>query len=164
VSESANAFIGVGDGDPAPAKSIGSVQLGVVPGTAGAPDDADVKIDMSVTNVMNPSDRSDYLGELRLELPLRITDRFNGSSSDAGTVMDASVFGTVPCSATSDPTAGSSCALSSTADAILPALVREGDRAVWGINAVRVYDGGPDGDAESQADNDLFATQGVFAP
>ena len=46
-------------------------------GAPGPPDDADVAIGARITNVMKASDNSDYTGELRLELPLRITDAFN---------------------------------------------------------------------------------------
>jgi hypothetical protein len=162
--EATTAFIGIGDGNPAPAKSIGSVRLAALVGAAGPPDDTDVKMDVSITNVMNTSDRSDYTGELRLELPLRITDRLNGSPVDTGTVIDTSFFATVPCTATGDPTLGSACTLSSTADAILPATVREGGRAIWALGKVRVHDGGPDGDADTPGDNELFAVQGLFVP
>ena len=34
---------------------------------------------------------------------------------------------------------------------------------MWELGAVEVYDGGPDGDAET-ADNTVFAVQGVFVP
>jgi len=45
-----------------------------------------------------------------------------------------------------------------------PDRVTERDRAVWGLDRVRLFDGGPDGDADTSADNALFATQGVFVP
>jgi hypothetical protein len=165
--EATSAFIGIGDGNPAPAKSIGSVLVKALPGASGPPDDADVSIGVSITNVMNTSDRSDYTGELRLDLPLRITDRFNRpspSDTGPGTVADTSFFATVPCAGTPDTTVGSTCALSATADALLPGTVREGGRAIWALGQVKLHDGGPDGDAETPADNELFAVQGVFAP
>jgi Tol biopolymer transport system component len=165
VPESGNAFVGIGDGDPALAKSIGSVRLRTLTGVSF--DGADVGIDLAITNVMNTSDRSDYTGELRLELPLRITDRFNKpapSGYGPGTVSDMSFFATVPCSPTTDATLGSSCTLSTTADTLLPATVRGGARAIWALGQIRLQDGGPDGDAETPADNELFAVQGVFAP
>jgi hypothetical protein len=167
VPEATSAFIGIGDGNPAPAKSIGSVRLAALVGAAGPPDDADVKLDVSITNVMNTSDRSDYTGELRLELPLRLTDRQNYPDPHVfgpGTLTDTSFFATVPCAPTAGPTLGSVCTLSSTADAILPALVREGARAIWALDEVKVHDGGPDGDADTPADNELFAVQGLFVP
>ena len=51
-------------------------------------------------------------------------------------------------------------------DAVVPGIVLslEGKRAVWQIGQVRFYDGGPDGDADTTADNTLFAVQGLFVP
>jgi hypothetical protein len=148
------------------AKSIGAVNLKVLPGTAGPPDDADVTFNMSITNVMKP-DRSDYTGELRLELPLRITDNANSPAPAGGegaTVSDTSLFSTVPCAATADTTLGAGCGLSSTIDALVPGAVQEGSRAIWALGQVKVFDGGADGDADTPGDNQLFEVQGVFVP
>ena len=62
--------IGVGDGSPAFSRSVGHVRLKAILGTAGAPDDADMGIQLSLTNVMRKSDLSDYTGELGLDLSL----------------------------------------------------------------------------------------------
>jgi hypothetical protein len=70
----------------------------------------------------------------------------------------------VPCAATTDTQVGSDCVASTSADAIAPGMVREGDRSIWQIASARVYDGGADGDADTTADNTLFATEGVFVP
>jgi Domain of unknown function (DUF5050) len=167
VTESSKVFIGIGDGTPPAAKSIGSVTVGTLVGAPGAPDDADVKLAVNITNVMNRSDSSDYTGELRLELPLRITDRFNTPSPSGfgpATVSDTSIFATVPCAGTADTTIGANCSLSATADALVPGTVREGARSIWALDELRLHDGGPDGDAETPGDNELFATQGVFVP
>jgi hypothetical protein len=43
-------------------------------------------------------------------------------------------------------------------------FAREGKRAVWGLWNISVFDGGPDGDADTTGDNTLFAVQGLFAP
>jgi hypothetical protein len=159
-----SAFIGIGDGNPAPAKSIGSVVLKVVAGASGPPDDSDVRIDTTTTNVMKTSDRSDYTGELRLELPLRITDHANSPTPDAATVSDTSIFATVPCAATVDTTVGSTCSVSTTVDTLLPGAVPEGARSVWAVDRVRVQDGGADGVAATAGDNEQFSVQGVFVP
>ena len=47
---------------------------------------------------------------------------------------------------------------------MVPGSVRDGLRAIWAIDKVRVYDGGPDGDGSTPAGNQLFMTQGVFVP
>jgi hypothetical protein len=69
----------------------------------------------------------------------------------------------VQCTATPASPAGSSCAVSTTADAVAPGAVREGKRAIWATKGVQVMDGGADGLA-STAPNTLFAVQGVFVP
>ena len=51
-----------------------------------------------------------------------------------------------------------------TADTLAPGSLVEGKRAIWQSDQVRVYDGGPDGQASTAADNTLFMVQGVFAP
>jgi TolB protein len=148
-------------------KSLGSVKLVVNPGTNTNPDDADVNVSLSITNVMNRSDQSDYTGELRLELPLRITDHANTPApvgGYAGTVSDTSLFAAVPCTATADTTLGSTCALSTTVDSIVPSTVHEGLRAIWALGQVKVWDGGADGDADTAGDNRLFEVQGIFTP
>ena len=166
VPESSTAFVGIGDGDPAPARSIGSVLLRTLNGVSV--DGADVGIDLTITNVMKTADRSDYTGELRLELPLRITDRANTPSPSGfgpGTGFDTSIFATVPCAPTpADATTGSTCTLSTTADSLASATVRAGARAIWQLGKLRLHDGGPDGDADTPADNELLAVQGVFVP
>jgi hypothetical protein len=62
-----------------------------------------------------------------------------------------------------DATVGSTCNLSTTADAVLPGVVVEGKRAVWGLGKVEVRDGGADGDADT-APNTPFLEQGLFVP
>ena len=53
---------------------------------------------------------------------------------------------------------------STTADAVIPGSVPEGKRSIWALDAIRVFDGGPDGDVSTDDGQDLFATQGVFVP
>ena len=50
-----------------------------------------------------------------------------------------------------------------TFDAILPGSISEGARAIWQLEAVRVYDGGADGQAAT-GPNTLFEQQGIFVP
>jgi hypothetical protein len=42
--------------------------------------------------------------------------------------------------------------------------VREGARSVWGLGQIKLHDGGADEDADTAADNQLLAVQGVFVP
>ena len=65
--------------------------------------------------------------------------------------------------ATADTTIGSTCAVSTSANAVTPGAVKSGKRAVWGLGQVQVYDGGASGVAGS-SDATLFMDQGVFVP
>jgi len=146
-------------------RSIGFVRFAVNVGSAGGPDDSDVNIRFSLTNVMNAADFSDYTGELRSQATVRITDK--SSETSGGTVFESTVSDfsfefTIPCVAT-DSTAGGTCSLTTTADAIVPGFAPEGNRTVYGLEQVKVFDGGPDGDADTPH-NSLFAVQGLFVP
>ena len=127
-------------------------------------------ITVSASDVRAQSDLSDYTGELQASVSLRLTDRNNSLAppvfpdDQTGTVQDTTFAVTVPCTASDNPLAGADCEVSTTADAVIPGLVVEGDRAIWQLGQVQLYDGGVDGDAETTADNTLFATQGVFIP
>jgi hypothetical protein len=150
---SPNLTVGVGGGSPALARSVGSVRLGVLA--------ADVQLTFSLTNVMKVSDLSEYTGELRAHIAARLTDKEGAVSS---TTEGFPLSWSVPCSTTPDPQLASACALDTTLDAIVPGSTAEGTGAIWGLDKLKVFDGGPDGDADSEADNSLFATQGVFVP
>jgi hypothetical protein len=122
---------------------------------------------VTLVDVRNESDLSDYTGELSADAALRITDKDNtpypGGPGPA-TVTDTSFPITVPCATTADTNIGSTCQVATTADSLVPNAIKEGRRAVWGLGQVKVYDGGADGDADTAADNSLFMTQGVFVP
>ena len=70
----------------------------------------------------------------------------------------------VPCVATADTTLGGLCSIQTTMDAVRPGLATEAGRTVYALGALNVYDGGPDGDADTEGDNSLLATQGIFSP
>ncbi len=130
-----------------------------------AADEADVKITARVNNVFN-QDLTDYTGGLWAQMQLQITDRRNMPSPGgpgAATMVQIPFPFPVGCTADPDPLVGSDCAASTTAEALIPGAVTEGDRAVWEIGKAQVYDGGADGNPIT-ADNTLYATQGVFVP
>jgi hypothetical protein len=57
------------------------------------------------------------------------------------------------------------CSLRTTADALVPDTIKEGARTIWAqADHTHVFDAGPDGNALTEGDNLLFATQGVFVP
>jgi hypothetical protein len=49
------------------------------------------------------------------------------------------------------------------ASGVTPGAVVGGKRASWELGQATVYDGGADGDAETD-DGEVFARQGVFVP
>jgi hypothetical protein len=149
--------------------SIGSIRADVIPGNPATPaNEADVHLATSVTDVRDKVSGADYGGELQASLPIRITDKDNapsvGGPNRSGTVSDASFEATVPCTPTADPAIGSSCALATTANSVMPGAVKEGNRSIWALDGVSVFDGGNDGLASTTGDNTLFARQGVFVP
>jgi hypothetical protein len=158
--------VGTPDANGQPASSTGSVRFAVFycPSCAGPGPNEDVRIDFSLTDVRNKSDLSDYAGELQGDVPIRITDRDNGSSAtEAATVEDFALHFAVPCSPTPDARAGATCTLNSSVEAIEPGAIAAGKRGVWQAGAVQVYDGGSAGVAGA-SDATLFEDQGLFVP
>jgi hypothetical protein len=69
-----------------------------------------------------------------------------------------------PCAATPDTTIGATCAVSTTANSLIPGQALEAQRAIWQLGVVDVSDGGTDANPATEGDNTLFATQGIFIP
>jgi Tol biopolymer transport system component len=162
--ESSYVTPGTADANNRPPKMIGSVRLDAVVGNpATSSDEADVALTVNVTDIRRKTDLGDYTGELRTSLPLRITDRLGYGNGAVTTQAIAFAF-TVPCTATSDTTVGATCAVSTSADSVVPGAVTEGKRAIWELGQVAVFDGGADGTASTTGDNTLFARQGIFVP
>jgi len=153
--QSTRLSVGIGDGNPALANSTGFMRLRVTVG--------DARIRLALTNVMRASDRSDYTGELRGEVTVRRTDREPGQ---VGSTTQDFPFGfTVPCIPTPASSADASrCVTTTSVSAVLPGAVSHGARTLWDVGGVRVYDGGPDEEADTASGNTLFMTQGVFVP
>jgi uncharacterized repeat protein (TIGR01451 family) len=146
VQQSSDVTVGTPDANGQPAGSIGYVKLVVRPG--------DVREAVSITDVRNGGNLSDYTGNLEETSSVRITDGSNGPGDDQGTVQDVPFGTTVPCAATADPRTGAVCAIDTTFNALAPGAVVDGERSVWQLGQVQVLDGS----------NDPFAVQGVFVP
>jgi Tol biopolymer transport system component len=153
------------------------------PCTAQAGDQQDVRITTAITDVRClagrtgggcPTAGGNYNGKLLFWDDMRITDRFNGPSL----TEPATLGGSYPLYFGAQCAAGL-CNLTTTADAVIPSLVREQKRAIWQLGQMLVYDGGPDGDLQPRdlpvpgncppacVPNDgetLFLQQGFFAP
>jgi hypothetical protein len=162
--ESAELTVGTADSNAKPAEFSGSVRLVVQPNDlATSGDDTDVRAILSLTDVRRKSDLSDYTGEVQARPVVRITDRSNGpSGSERATMVDTTFAMTAQCGPTAG-TVGANCDLSTTWNALMPGVATEGKRAIWQLGSMDVWDGGPDGDADT-GPNTLFARQGVFAP
>jgi len=179
-AQTSDLTVGTPDANGAHSKSVGFVRLGVRVGDPGPPEDSDVTISASITDVrcgslqegdmcggQNAAAGSDYIGELEATADLRVTDRFNGveagGGEDAATSVDFPFPVTIQCSGTPDDVGGQ-CAVATTANAIVPGAVRDGQRAIVQLSQVRVNDGGPDGLAATADGNQKFAAQGIFIP
>ena len=110
----------------------------------------------------NAADGADYAGELRVLLTLRITDR--GAGDVAGTVVDTPFAAPMTCASSPSTSTGGTCSLSTSADAIIPGSVPEGERSIWELGQVEVWDGGPDGAIATPAGDNVFLREGVFVP
>jgi glucose/arabinose dehydrogenase len=158
--------IGTADANGKPTASSGLVRLTTRAGDPATPaDEADVALRLSVSDVRNKADLSDYTGEIQANLTLRITDRTNGpSTNELGTTDDLSFPVTAQCVATAGTNSpGSDCDVVTTADALAPGAIKELKRTVWQVSDVQVYDGGADGDVDTTP-NTLFMRQGIFVP
>jgi hypothetical protein len=158
VQSSSFATVGTPDANGRAVNSVGSVIYRVVSG--------DVQVNVSVTDVRRAQDLADYAGALQVQSIVRVTDRNNASGATTGqgaTVVDFPFPVNAGCAPTSDLGVGSTCAVDTSLDAVVPGAIRAGDRAIWELGTVEVYDGGADGDPGT-AGNTLFARQGLFAP
>ena len=165
VPSSLQLTTGTPDANGRGANMAGSARFKVLLGNPATPaDEADVAIDVSVTDVRLRSNLADYSGELQGSVTLRITDPLSGpAQNEVGTLGDLPLDVTIPCTVTAAADVGSTCSINTSADALLPGMVSESKRSIWQMTDVRVFDGGSDGQASTQ-DNTLFLTQGVFVP
>jgi hypothetical protein len=191
VATSDSLEVGTPDATGARATLIGSVTLRVQ--LNDLPDPNDVLINASIADVRcrtstdasvcNPTSTlpnvaagQDYTGKLLVSIPTRITDHYNddGSSNftDSGTVSDAAFEFSFPVTAACEPTdtppagdkTGSTCAESTSMNALVPGSIQTGNRANVQIpGPIDVFDGGPDGDV-STSPNTLFLERGYFVP
>ena len=127
-------------------------------------DESDIKFTTRLRDVLRVSDLSDYTGELRFEVDVRLTDQWNspypgGAGPGTG---DFTLGWTIPCRRITRINSGGRCVLATKMDALLPGVVREKSRMIWQLQGIRVYDGGADEDGDTTADNNLFAVPGVW--
>jgi len=171
--------VGTPDAGGGGANSIGYVRLRVFPGVPGAPEDSNVGVTVSMSDVRcqggvspcgpaNSAGGADYTGEVELVLSVRITDRWNaptpGGGDDPATGQDT-IRATLGCSMSAGTATGSTCSATTDVNAItLGTAARDGKRAIWQLDRILMNDGGPDGVVSTASGNKLFATQGIFVP
>src|SRR4029453_6681308 len=140
------------------ASSVGYAVLAAKADNPQTPaDEADVKLQVSVTDVRNASDLSDYTGLLQARAVIKITDRDNTPSPGgpgAATAMAAQFPYSVPCTATAASSTGATCATATTAEAVVPGSITGGRRAGWELQGFDLYDSA----------SVRFLTEGLFVP
>ena len=173
-------FLTVGTPDAngvAAANSVAFIRLDVKVGVPGPPDDSDVLIKSSgsdirckpataasVCNNANAADGPDYSGELQGNAIIRISDHYNGPGlNEAATVQDIPFPVNATCANTADTGTGGLCTANTSANATVPGAVKDTQRAVVEIGQLQINDGGADGQVAT-ADNTLFGVQGIFIP
>jgi WD40 repeat protein len=169
--------VGTPDANGAPANSVGWFRLRVHVGVPGPPDDSDVLLDGSITDVRCTSPPgpvcggpqpggADWTGVLSAKLGLRVTDRWNDVPTCdeppcpqpvPATVQDFEFPVDLPCAETASASVGATCSVSTSAQALTLGSVRDGQRAIWELERVAVH-------SLSGDPTTLFATQGVLVP
>jgi len=178
VQTSTAVTVGSPDAGGGAANSVGFVKLSVKVGLAGPPDDSDVNITSSISDVRckagttacgagNAADGADYTGELQGNATIRISDHWNavapGGGTDAATVIDIPFPVTTTCATTADTAIGGLCTVTTSANTVVPGAVKDAKRAIVEVGQITITDGGADG-LNGTSPNTLFETQGIFIP
>jgi glucose/arabinose dehydrogenase len=185
--ESGTLTVGIPDKNGFAANATGHVSFKVICTEGHSPpcttpgDTEDVSIKASITDVRCAATNaacpggagSDYAGRLLAVPVLRMTDKLNGVfGTGPATAADVPFDIPMDCTVTSATNIGSTCGLSTTADALYPAVVQEQSRGVWQLGSLKVYDAGPNGSgygsgcppACGDGDEKVYMEQGFFAP
>jgi hypothetical protein len=178
VQSSTSLTVGSPDANGAGANSVGSIRIKVIVGVPGPPDDSDVALTGSVSDVRclpgnaacgaaNAAAGPDYTGEIQTTATIRITDHFNavapGGGTDPGTVVDIPFPVNTTCTGTGSTATGGVCTTATTANAVVPGAVKDTKRAIVETGQIQTLDGGTDG-VVATAPNTLFGVQGIFIP
>jgi hypothetical protein len=180
---------GAGTGDPAcdpPVRESSLLTQGTVGqgsgfakyraivGAAGPPDDSDIAIQVSATDVRNQSGGTDYTGQVALATQMSITDNSNGYDAQEGGTAQTNTFAfPITCVATGGA-AGANCVATTTTDTLVPGFARENSRMVIRSLGTTLLDAGADGTLTpgtgacpptcGSGDEKTFEIQGVFEP
>ena len=178
VQSSASVTVGTPDANGAAANMTGFVKLEVIAGAPGLPEDSDVNITASISDVRckagttacgaaNAADGADYTGEVQGNATIRISDHWNaiapGGGPDAATVVDIPFPVPATCAGTASTGEGGLCTATTSANAVVPGSVKDTKRANVEVGQITITDGGPDG-VNGTTPNTLAFTQGIFIP
>jgi hypothetical protein len=175
---SAQATVGTPDAFGGGANATGYLRLWAVPCYSNCLD-ADIGIVLALSDVRcvptgarcgtaNASGPADYSGEMRFSFTFRLTDHWNatapGGGTDPATVQDFAFERSWACAQSGSSSTGSTCSLDTSMNALIPGGSKRSKRSIWALDAVRIFDGGADGDGDTTADNTVFARPGIFIP
>jgi hypothetical protein len=174
TQSSSSVTVGTPDANGAPANSIGSFTIRVSLTSSenlilsASISDVRCKPGTTACGNANAADGPDYVGELEANTTVRVTDHFNaagpGGGTDPATVVDIPNPVRMFCTSTADTSKGGVCnVITGPCPPGGCSTIRNGDRTVIGIDQIRVFDGGADGQVGTGA-NALFAVQGIFIP
>jgi hypothetical protein len=181
AQDSSQATVGTPDAFGGAANSTSQLRLAYLPCLGGNcfPQYDDMGIDVAINDVRcvptggrcgaaNASGPADYSGEMRFSFTFRLTDHWNatapGGGTDPATVQDFATEFSWACVQSASTTTGSTCNFNTSMNAVIPGAANGDRRAVWALGAVRIFDGGADGDGDTAADNTVFARPGIFIP
>ena len=173
VRSSSTLTVGTVDANGAQSNSEASIRYRTVPGVpATEANEADIDLITSITDVRNHPLLTDYTGSVMVETSIQITDNQNSAEQpEPGTVQSIPFRFGVPCTATVSTTIGSTCSLSTTANALYPGAIVEIKRTMWELGQATVKDAGPNGTGVSacpptcgDGDETTFMRQGIFVP
>ena len=165
--------VGTPDSNGAGANFTGFVLFNAIAGNPSTEaNEADVKIQLGLTDVRNRPALTDYVGRVLMRADLQITDTSNAAETpEPGTVQTFKYSAPVDCVATGSTTVGSNCNLNTTANSLVPGTVIEGRRAIWQLGQVEVLDAGPNGTGYANCpptcgdgDETTFLREGIFTP
>jgi hypothetical protein len=171
---------GTPDANGAPTNQTGVISLAVA---TLPPPQADVNISGTIADVRctpagppafctdrNAPGGPDYTGTVSGQALLRITDHNNGpfgnpsGGTDPATLVDIPLPVPMQCARTWKINIGSSCAVTTSTNAIVPGAVQATKRTIVELSQFQAYDGGADGNSQTTSDNTLYLVQGLFAP
>jgi hypothetical protein len=160
-------------------KATSTADITVIPGDTDPTNGngADVSLVGSGTDVRSGSatgpdyDPNPSGADITSVAKIRVSDHYNtttgqpcsSTTSCPGTMQDLDFMTPVTCTATADPTIGSTCSVSTTANAVVPNSVLENKNGVIQTFRLRIADAGNNGVPGDTDDRDAFM-QGIYIP